>query len=63
LENLGHEIEQGKLSLDHTSQVAIDQFNAKVDSYNALLEKAHAQDRLVNQMVENYNAKLQKYDR
>jgi hypothetical protein len=61
LESLGREIEQAKLSLDNTSQFAIDQFNAKVDSYNALLEKARAQDRIVNQMVEDYNAKLRKY--
>ena len=63
LETLGREIERAKLNLDRTSQFTIDQFNAKVDSYNALLEKARAQDRLVNQMVENYNAKLRKYGR
>src|ERR1051326_5232590 len=63
LEALSRDIERSKLYLDRTSQIAIDEFNSKVDSHNALVGKVRAQNRLVNQMVENYNAKLRKYDR
>ena len=63
LETLAREIEQERVYLDHTSQLTIDQFNAKVNAYNALLEKVRIQDRLVNQMVDNYNTKLRNYDK
>ena len=63
LEALSRDIERSKLYLDRTSQISIDEFNSKVDSHNALVGKVRAQNRLVNQMVENYNAKLRKYDR
>jgi hypothetical protein len=34
-----------------------------VDSYNTLLEAAKAQDRVVNQLIDSYNAKLRSYGR
>ena len=63
LENLGREIKQKQLYLNRESQLDIDEFNNKVDTYNGLLERARAQNRLVNQLVESYNEKLRKYGR
>jgi hypothetical protein len=61
LENLSQEIERERLLLDRTNQFDVDEFNRKVDAHNDLLEKARAQDRLVNQLVDSYNEKLRKY--
>ena len=58
LESLGREIKQKELHLDQTSQPDIDEFNRKVDAYNGLVERARAQNRLVNKMVDSYNEKL-----
>ena len=63
LERLGRELERDQAYLNHTSQYAVDQFNRKVDAYNMLLEQVRAQERLVNRMVELYNAKLEQYGR
>ena len=43
---------------DRTSQSALDQFNAKVDRYNALVGQAKAATAAFNQKVDRYNAKL-----
>ena len=59
LESLGREIKQKELHLDLTSQSDVDEFNRKVHTYNGLVERVRAQNRLVNQLVESYNAKLQ----
>ena len=56
---LSQEIVEERLTLDRTSQFAVDQFNRKVDSYNDLLEKARAQNRSINQLVDDFNGKLQ----
>ena len=41
----------------------MDAFNRKVNRYNSMLEQAKEQNRLVNQMVDNYNAKLRRSGR
>jgi hypothetical protein len=58
LDRLGREIEQKRLYLDRASQFDIDQFNRKVDAYNALLGRVQTQNQVVNQLVERYNEKL-----
>ena len=63
LESLGREIEQKRLYLDRASQSAVDEFNRKVDTYNGLLHRVRAQNRLVNELVESYNEKLHKHGR
>jgi hypothetical protein len=63
LESLAREIEQDRLSLDRTSRSAVGEFNGKVTLYNDLRETVRAQERVVNQMVTDYNAKLRKYGR
>jgi hypothetical protein len=62
-ENLGREIKQKQLYLNREIQLDVDEFNRKVDTYNGLVERAQAQNRLVNQLVESYNEKLRKYGR
>ena len=57
------EIERDRISLDQTSQFAVNEFNSKVQSHNTLIEKLRTQERLVNTLVESYNAKLRKYGR
>jgi len=63
LENLEREIKQKQLYLNQESQLDIDEFNRKVNTYNGLLERARAQNRLVNQLVESYNKKLRQHGR
>jgi len=63
LDSLSRQIERERLLLDRTSQFAVNEFNSKVNTYNALLETTRAQGRVVNQMVANYNEKLRKYGR
>lgn len=63
VEALNREIERDRLSLNQTSEFAVDEFNRKVQSYNTLIEKLRTQERLVNTLVESYNAKLRKYGR
>lgn len=63
IEKLGREIERDRIYLDRTSQYAIDAFNAKVDRYNVLNQKAKVANAAFNEKVDNYNAKLQRYGR
>jgi hypothetical protein len=63
LERLSRELERDQADLNHTSRYEVNQFNRKVDAYNSLLERVRAQERLVNRMVELYNAKLEQYGR
>jgi tetratricopeptide (TPR) repeat protein len=63
LDGLSRDIERERLLLDQTSQFAVDEFNRRVNSYNSLLESMRAQQRVVNQMVANYNEQLRKYGR
>ena len=58
VDKLGREIETDRLSLDQTSQSAIDSFNAKVDQYNTLVQKDKDATAAFNERVDNYNAKL-----
>jgi hypothetical protein len=60
LESLAQEIDRERHFLDQTSQFAVDAFNRKVNRYNSMLEQARGQDRLVNRMVDEYNAKLRR---
>ncbi len=55
---LGREIENDRLTLDNTSQSAVDDFNAKVDRYNVLAQKDKDDTAAFNEKVDNYNAKL-----
>jgi hypothetical protein len=61
VETLGREIERDRIYLDHTSHFAVDEFNTKVDRYNALAQKAKTANAAFNEKVDNYNAKLQQY--
>jgi hypothetical protein len=63
LESLDQEIAQERSQLDRTNQFTVDQFNRKVDTYNAQLEKLRAQERLVNRLVDSYNEKLRQMRR
>ena len=63
LESLGREIERERLYVDRTSESAVAEFNRKVDNYNRLREEAQEQARVVNEMIDRYNEKLQKYGR
>jgi hypothetical protein len=61
LKSLREEIEQDRLFLDNASQDRINAFNTKVDHYNSLLQEARSQGQAVDQMVDDYNAKLRRY--
>lgn len=63
IEKLGSEIERDRNYLDRTSENAVDTFNAKVERYNALNQKAKIANAAFNEKVDNYNAKLQRYGR
>jgi len=63
IERLGREIERDRTYLNRSSQYAVDTFNAKVDHYNALNQKAKIANAAFNERVDNYNAKLQRYGR
>jgi hypothetical protein len=63
LTSLGAEIERTRQGLEQESQFAIDEFNGKVDRYNTLLSQIRSQERRVNQLVDAYNAKLERYGR
>lgn len=63
VESLSREIERDTLFLDQTSQFAVDAFNRKVKRCNLLIQQAKAEDRRVNQMVDDYNERLRHLDR
>ena len=63
LDALGGEIERERPYVDNTSQYAIDAFNAKVNTYNALVVTTREHNERANQMVDAYNEKLAKYGR
>jgi hypothetical protein len=47
--------------LDRNRQSAVDNFNQKVNRYNAVIEQVRAQEQTVKQLVESYNMKLSIY--
>jgi len=63
LDSLAREIERDRIYLNRNSQPEVDAFNLKVNRYNLLLEQQKARNRTVNQMVDDYNARLQLYGR
>lgn len=63
VESLGNQIERNRAVIDNSSQLAIDTFNRSVETYNALLANARIQNAKLNQMIDAYNAKLQRYGR
>lgn len=63
IEKLGREIERDRIYLDRTSQSAVDDFNTKVERYNALNQKAKIANAAFNEKVDSYNSKLQQYGR
>lgn len=63
VEQLGREIENDRLTLDTTSQYAVDTFNTKVDRYNALVQKDKETTAAFNQRVDNYNEQLRSYSK
>lgn len=63
MENLSQQIEIQRRNLDQTSQFAVDSFNRKVNEYNALVANVGTQQRLLNNLVDEYNAKLRRYGR
>jgi hypothetical protein len=60
LEDLRQDIDLERALLDRTNQSQVDEFNRKVEAHNDLLERARAQDRLINRLVDDYNEKLRK---
>lgn len=63
LKSLKQEIKLKESHLNQTNQSDVDEFNRKVDTYNGLLKRVRAQNRLVNQLIESYNEKLQNHGR
>jgi hypothetical protein len=63
IETLAREIERDRAYLNRNNQIAVDDFNRKVNRYNSMLEQGRAQDRAVNQLVDAYNTKLHRYGR
>ena len=63
MDSLGRQIEQERSSVSNSSQYAVDEFNRKVNQYNALLTQAQSQNAYLNQLVGAYNAKLERYGR
>jgi Skp family chaperone for outer membrane proteins len=61
IEQLGKEIEKDRSMLDTTSQSATDEFNRKVDRYNALLQEDKDAAAAVDQKINAYNAALKRY--
>lgn len=61
ISSLSREIESERVYLDQTNPYAVQQFNSKVDSYNALLRQDKGATAAFNQKVDNYNAKLRQY--
>jgi DNA-binding response OmpR family regulator len=58
---LGREIENDRLYLNQTDQSAVDDFNAKIERYNTLLQRDKYENAAFNEKVDNYNAKLKQY--
>jgi len=58
IQTLGLEVERDRLALHRSSQSAVDDFNAKVDRYNALAQEGKAANTAFNAKVDTYNAKL-----
>jgi hypothetical protein len=63
LDSLSREIDQERMFVDRTNHFSVDQFNRKVAAHNELLERLRDQDRLINQLVERYNAKIRQQGR
>jgi septal ring factor EnvC (AmiA/AmiB activator) len=63
IKTLNEDIARRRATLDRTNELAVDEFNRKVDDYNRLLEQLRAKERRVNQMVESYNEKLRQLRR
>jgi hypothetical protein len=61
--NTSKEIEWHRRYLDQTDEVAVFSFNAKVREYNSFIEQVKEKELQLNQMAENYNAKLKRYSR
>ena len=59
LESLGGQIDRAKIYLNQASQSDVDDFNLKVNRYNALLLNVRSENEVVNQMVDSYNALLE----
>lgn len=59
LKSLGGQVDRAKIYLDQTSQFDVDDFNLKVNRYNAMLRDVRAENEVVNQMVDSYNALLE----
>lgn len=58
---LKRDIESSRLYLNRTSEYDVDQFNEKVNRYNAMLERLRGRQITFNQMVDDYNDKLHRY--
>ena len=58
LETLGRKIERDRFYLDRSTQFAIDDFNAEVETYNILLRAHEADNEAERALVERYNAVL-----
>lgn len=61
LDALSRQIDSKRSYLDNTNQYEVDDFNRLVNRYNSELETVRSQGRALNSMIDNYNAKLQRY--
>jgi hypothetical protein len=59
IETLGRSIELDRISLDRSSQFAVDTFNDDVNTYNALLRKHRTEVAAEKELVDSYNSTLQ----
>lgn len=63
LESTGHQIDRMRRFLDATDAAAVARFNRQVTEHNELINKAQEQRRRLNRLVDQYNAKLERYGR
>jgi hypothetical protein len=61
LDALGRQIDSKRRYVDNTNQYDVDDFNRLVNRYNSDLETVRTQGRVLSSMIDNYNAKLQRY--
>ncbi len=57
------EIDRDRATLNRSNKSAVDAFNGAIESYDALISLAKEQERVVNQLVNDYNEKLRRYGR
>jgi tetratricopeptide (TPR) repeat protein len=59
LKILDAQVDRARIDLNTTSQSNVNEFNRKVNGYNAMLIRVRTQNELMNQAVDSYNAILE----